>query len=267
MVNSISIVLMGITAVMSFLVPIFVFIYFKKKEKINFKLVIAGIVVFIVFTQILEKLLHFVIIGNNLIPNPIWFTVYGALAAGLFEEGGRFIAFKTIFKNKHEWKDGLAYGIGHGGIEAILYGVAANVQSIIYSNLINKGLFETVLCSKADVSQANQFLKVKELLIQNPVSFYIITFPERIFALGIQIALTMVVLYAVRYRKNIYLLIAILLHALMDIPAALYQMKIVNVYFAEGMLLVYFIISMIFLCKTKKNFSKEAMTCNTTLND
>jgi len=80
---------------------------------------------------------------------------------------------------------------------------------------------------------------------------------ERIFAFGIQIALTMVILYAVRYRKNIYLFIAIIVHALIDVIAGLYQTKIItSIYVVEGIVALYFIIAIIFIYKTKKIFSK-----------
>jgi len=259
LVNSASIISAGISGTMCFLFPIIVLIYFKKKEKINLKPVIIGAIIFFIFTQILEKLLHIVVIGNNLIKNPIFFSIYGALAAGIFEEVGRFIAFETVLKNNHEWKDGIAFGIGHGGIEAIIIGVISNVQFIIYSNLINRGLFDTNIVSKVPASKANQLYQLKEILIQTPASNFIITFIERIFAFGIQIALTMIVLYAIKYRKNIYLFIAILVHALIDFPAALYQMKIINLFIAESIIFLFFIISLIYLCKAKKTFTDQVI--------
>jgi uncharacterized membrane protein YhfC len=250
---------MGISAVICFLFPIIIFVFFKRKEKISFKPVLIGMLIFFVFTQILEKLLHLFVIGTNLIPNPIAFSIYGALAAGIFEEGGRYFAFKTLLKDRREWKDGMAYGIGHAGIEAILVGVLMNVQFIVYSNLINKGIFDTELGSKIPASQLGQLQQLKEMLIQAPASNFAIGIFERIFAFGVQMALTMVVLYAIRYRKNIYIFIAILLHALMDFPAALYQMKITSMYVPEGFIFICFVVAIIFLFRTKKIFDKEAV--------
>jgi uncharacterized membrane protein YhfC len=82
-----------------------------------------------------------------------------------------------------------------------------------------------------------------------------------------QIALTMVVMYTIRYRKNVFLGLAILLHALLDVPAALYQAKVINLYAAEGIIFVYFVISLIFLSRTKKIFSREAACSNAVPDD
>ena len=46
------------------------------------------------------------------------YALYGGLAAGLFEETGRLLAFRFILKPHTARITALSYGIGHGGIEA-----------------------------------------------------------------------------------------------------------------------------------------------------
>lgn len=260
MVSSAALISMWIGAILCFLFPIITFLILKKREDIEIKPVLVGMAIFFIFTQILEKALHMVVIGNNLIHNYLILSIYGALAAGIFEETGRFVAFKTILKKNHQWKDGIAYGIGHGGMEAWLIGVLGYVQSIVYSNLINSGKFDTILGSKLSASQLEQLKQLKNGLINTTVSDSVIGVLERIFAFGIQMALTMVVLYAIRYRKNIYFFAGILLHALVDFPAALYQMKIItNLYVVEGMVFIMFVIALVFLSRTKKIFANSAL--------
>ena len=80
---------------------------------------------------------------------------------------------------------------------------------------------------------------------------------ERIFAFIIQIGFTFVVFYGIKKRENIYLLYAILLHALVDFFPALYQVKIIsNVFVVEGILVVFAVIALIFIIKSKRIFEK-----------
>ncbi|WP_248167345.1 YhfC family glutamic-type intramembrane protease [Ralstonia pseudosolanacearum] len=57
---------------------------------------------------------------------------------------------------------------------------------------------------------------------------------ERIAAMLVQFALTLVVWHAVRQRRPVLLGLAIVLHALADLPAALYQVHAVPLVVTEG---------------------------------
>lgn len=50
---------------------------------------------------------------------------------------------------------------------------------------------------------------------------------ERMFALSLQVALSLLVLYGVRKKKFRYVMLAVLIHAAVDFPAALYQKGII----------------------------------------
>lgn len=58
MIKSAVIISMGTAGIVCFLFPIIVLLYFKKKEKKTIIPVFTGMIVFFVFTQILEKLLY-----------------------------------------------------------------------------------------------------------------------------------------------------------------------------------------------------------------
>lgn len=252
MVSTMSIANMVISLIATLAVVIISFIYFYKKEKITIKPVLIGAGTFILFSQVLEKILHFIVINNKIFTNPLAFAIYGALAAGIFEEGGRFIAFKTLLKNKHQWKDGIAFGIGQGGIEAILVGVLSTINYLVISSLINAGTFEQTLGAAVPAKSLAQLKGV----LTGPSSMFLAIGIERIFAFAMQIGLTMVVLYGVRHKKNLYLLLAMLLHALMDVPAALYQTGFFkNVWLAELTFFAFAIIAVLYIKRSKKSFS------------
>ena len=57
------------------------------------------------------------------------------LSAGVFEEGARYLAYRYGLRRAREWSQGVLFGAGHGGVEAILLGVLALVglmQAVAY---------------------------------------------------------------------------------------------------------------------------------------
>lgn len=260
MVSNLSITFMIVSMLVSFVLPLVLVAYFYRKYKISIKAVLVGVLIFIVFSQVLEKMLHWYVLVRNpqtagMLTNPWIYMVYGGLAAGVFEEVGRFIGFKFLLKGRTQWKDGMAYGIGHGGIESILIGGMMSLQYIVYSNLINSGMFEKTLGVKVPISSLESLKQV--LTSYSPYYFGVIGL-ERVLAVTFHIALSLLVLYGVKNRKNIYLLYAIVIHALFDFPAALFQTgQIKNVWIVESIILVAALISLIFIIKSKYMFSKS----------
>ncbi|PER29845.1 YhfC family intramembrane metalloprotease [Bacillus cereus] len=250
MVSSTVIASITIQLVLSILVPIIAFVYFRKKYHINWKVVGVGVLIFIGFTQILETPFHLFMRGNPaiapILENPFVFALYGGLTAGVFEELGRFVSFYYLLKKYREYTDGLAYGIGHGGIESILVGGFAGLQTLTFATSINNGSFAQM------VEQYPQLIHIKDLLIEQPAYLYLFGSLERIMALVLQIAFTMLVLYAVKQKKYIFLVYAILFHAFVDFFAALYQTKTINIFVAEGITLLFTIGAIILIRKMKE---------------
>ncbi|GAB6468550.1 YhfC family intramembrane metalloprotease [Bacillus cereus] len=250
MVSSTVIASITIQLVLSILVPIIAFVYFRKKYHINWKVVGVGALIFIGFTQILETPFHLFMRGNPaiapILENPFVFALYGGLTAGIFEELGRFVAFFFLLKKYQEYKDGFAYGIGHGGIESILVGGFSALQTLIFANAINNGSFAQM------AEKLPQLNVIKDMLIEQPAYLYFLGSLERIMALVLQIAFSMLVLYAVKQKKYIFLVYAILFHAFVDFFAALYQTKTINIFVAEGITLLFTIGAVILIRKMKE---------------
>ena len=122
------------TLVFSVALPVGLMLYLRKKGG-KWGAFLIGALTFVVSTMILESILH-----NLLFLTPLWailqgniwlYGLYGGLAAGIFEETGRFLAFKLLLKKESEPITALSYGIGHGGIEAILLVVLTMVNSFV----------------------------------------------------------------------------------------------------------------------------------------
>jgi uncharacterized membrane protein YhfC len=239
MIGTSTFVGLAVQAGISLLFPIVLFIYLRKREKISWASVGVGVLVFILFSQVLEKGLHyFMLVGNETtaaaLEVPWLYAVYGALAAGIFEEVGRYLGFRVLLRKHQERRDGLGLGIGHGGIEAILIGVVTSLQFFVFSLMYNMGRWEEVTAPlPADVAA-----QLKSQILNTPDYMYVVGGLERVFAVLLHIALSLIVLYAVRTGKLKYLFYAILFHALPDFFAAFYQKQVISIWVVEAVLLV-----------------------------
>lgn len=259
MVSNLSLAGIIFSLIVSFLLPIGLIIYAKKRFSANFSTIAMGALVFFIFALVLESILHFYVLKFNpstkaLMENPWIYAIYGSLAAGIFEETGRFVAFKFFLKKYRKWKDGLAYGIGHGGIEAMILAGLAAINNLIYSLFINKGNFDSLVGSKLPSETVKQ---LKDSLINTHWYLFFLSGIERFFAIAIQIGLSILVIYAVKNRKYIYFLLAILIHALIDFPAALSQKGVLSIWVVEGIAFAACIIGIYWIIKSKKIFNTD----------
>ena len=164
-------------------------------------------------------------------------------------------AFKFILKKNKEWKFGLAYGLGHGGIEAILLAGLGFLNNIILAIMINSGTYNKLIDTSGVA--ANTLENAKRELIDTQNYYWLLAGIERIFALGIQVGLSLLVLYAIKERKYKFFFLAILFHALIDFPAVLYQMGKVNIFIVEIGAFISFVIALVFIKKSKGLFARD----------
>ncbi|WP_338448882.1 YhfC family glutamic-type intramembrane protease [Niallia oryzisoli] len=230
------------------------FILFNKRRTgLSIKPLIVGSIGFIVFTQVLEKILHLVVITQfpNYAEHPILFGIYGGMAAGLFEEVGRFILFTWLLKKYLDYKGGLSFGVGWGGIEAVVLAFSTILPNVIFAFMINSGTFETAMAAQLP---ADQISMIKESLVNQNAIYYLYGMSERFFAVFMQISFSLLVLIAVVRKKISYLIYAILIHAAIDFPLVFFQtgdmtsMWIIEIYIA-----IIGILSMFFMKRLKRS--------------
>jgi uncharacterized membrane protein YhfC len=128
-----------------------------------------------------------------------------SLTAGLFEEGFRYFGYRYLFRSDAmDWKNGLIYGAGHGGAESILMGVNSLLLALFL--LILPGILPPMA----------------ETQIQNMTAYMpFVSALERMFALCIQIGLSILVLQCFLRHNKIYLGYAIIIHTAVDFFALL----------------------------------------------
>ena len=72
--------------------------------------------------------------------NPWLYVLYGIAAAAIFEETARWVIFYWLQKKRPlTFRDGVAYGLGHGGIEALFVGIVSLLNFWDYSSSSDSG--------------------------------------------------------------------------------------------------------------------------------
>ena len=149
--------------------------------------------------------------GVALWPLPMVALVAG-LSAGVCEEGARWITLRFFLKRARGWRPGLQFGAGHGGGEAIIFGLLVAV------NLLTMLVFSSVSPAALGLpaAAADQIGSASALYWSTAWYLPIVGGVERLFAITIQIALAEVVMLSFTRRNIAYLFAAIGLHALVD---------------------------------------------------
>lgn len=245
-VPALNVALLFISGLFCLLFPIAVLIVWKiKNRSASLLAALAGAVTFFVWALCLEQALHMVMLPL-VQGSAVLYTVYGALAAGVFEETGRFVTYKLFLRKttaKGDPADAVMYGIGHGGIEAVML---LSVNLLTYAGialLINAGQGETILgAMMASVPEEQTALAQAQLesYFLNQPLFYILACAERVLAITLHIMLSITVFAAAHNKKYFWLFPAsILAHALFDTPVALYQLKICPMWLMYVLLVVF----------------------------
>lgn len=225
MVSNASIAVMAFNLVFGIALPVLMVLFLRKRYGLGYRPFLIGCAVWLVFTMGLEQLMHLAVMkspAGDAIRGSMWLTaLYGGLAAGVFEESGRFLAMSTLLKRSHsDDRNSIMYGAGHGGVEAfVLLGVGM-VNNIIYSVLINTGN-TAVLTAPLNPEQAGQVQAVIDQLISTSASSFLMAPVERISAVIFHILLSVIVWFAVTRRKFLLFPLAIFLHFAMDAGAVL----------------------------------------------
>ena len=224
-----SLLLMALNGLLGIAIPVCLAWYLVRRHQASLSSILIGAGTFIVFALVLESILHQVVLkgpwGASIQGKTWLFALYGGLAAGIFEECGRWISMKYLMKKEPSKPlPGLAYGVGHGGAEMILIFGVTMIGNLVLSLLINSGQAET-LFAQAPAEAGEQIRAQLTSLQTTSAGTWLLGLWERLSALVLQLALSLLVWTAVRRGGKCFWLFpaAILLHAGVDAGAVLLQ--------------------------------------------
>lgn len=228
-----SIISLVLMAVLGIAVPAAAALVWRFRfHKGTLKATFIGAGMFLLFAMVLERLLHVLVIPL-VMNNVVLYVIYGAVAAGLFEETARFLSFRFFLKKNRSAENAVSYGLGHGGCEMILL---LGLQAVIALAMIATVSPDVVseLSSESDFYAYSRVISQLTAYSQVTYGNLAISVLERIAAMTLQVSLSVLVMEAVMVKGRIWLYpAAIVIHALIDVPAALYQCGVIPVIVCE----------------------------------
>lgn len=136
-------------------------------------------------------------------------VVLAVLTSGIFEEGTRWIVMRFWAKRVRTWGEGVAFGLGHGGSEAILIlGMSAiNGVVLLATTEAMRGSVASSAPEQVPALDA-QIASLRELTL----GMTALGLWERVPAIILHVTCALLVMCAVRQRHPLLLLAAMVLH-------------------------------------------------------
>ncbi len=227
-----------VQSMLMMMIPVVLLIVWKVKTHEKILPVIVGAVTWLLFAIILKLApAYFLLQHDNpiakTISGNIWYTmILAGVLAGVFEETGRFVAFRTMLKSYDARRTSLSYGIGHGGFESIYVGFQMFAMAVL-GILFSMGMGEQIT---AGADEATIAAMTEQLAPMSTLTFgeCLLGVFERIPAIAAHIAFSVLVFAAARNKKYLYLYpLSIVLHAFSDFSIVFYKAGLVPLWAME----------------------------------
>lgn len=183
------------------------------------------------------------------------------LSAGVFEGVARYLALRFWRREARSWRGALMLGTGHGGIEAMLFGVLVLLtffQALAYRDV-----------NLATLVPADQV----ELAQEQLAAYWGVTWPqallgaaERLFALCLHLSLSVMVMRAFTQRNRLWLAAALAWHAIVDglVVASVPVIGPVNTEFVIGGLAI-ISVAIVFLLREESGDTEDMASLSTSV--
>ncbi len=218
------------TITAALILPILTGVYLSTRKKGLVKPFVLGALTFIVFQGLIRiPLIQYVLPNMNWYWTmsalyPVWYAFFLGVTAALFENIGRYIMMKLFMKDRMRYMDGISFGLGHGGVEAVLItGINTLAVLIMYGPIYDHFSIFLAGC-------------------------------ERLCAIIFHVAASLLVLKSVKNHKPVYLFTAILLHAVFDTGILLLSLAGMSVAHIEIIIAVFGASMLLLAVSMKKNF-------------
>ncbi len=157
-------------------------------------------------------------------------AIIAGLSAGLWEEGARYITYRWWAKDARSWRKGILLGAGHGGSEAVIFGLLVLATFFVMVSARTGGLSGLVPADQMGLAQ-QQF----NAYWSAPWYATLLGAVERAFTIPVQISLSVIVLQVFTRGQIRWLWFAIGWHTVIDALSVL-AMSTWGAYVTEGIM-------------------------------
>ena len=168
-------------------------------------------------------------------------AVFLGLSAGVFEEVSRYLILRFWAKKARSWRNGILFGAGHGGSEAIILGVLVLVTYT--SMLAMRGMDLSTLVPADQLDLAQQQVQAYWSI---PWYDSLLGALERLFTIPVQICLAVLVMQAFTRKKIGWLFLAILYHAVVN-GTVVFLMPSLGTYWTEALVGGFALLSLVII--------------------
>ena len=213
MVSSISLAAIFLTLFVSLLIPVITLIIYgvrHRREGVISAWLLGALGFFVMQIVIRTPILG--VLGNSgsfllwAQNNYIFYCLLLACSAAAAEAAGRCLVLLACRK-KLNVSRGIAAGLGHGGIEAMLIVGLTYINNLVLAVMINTGsLHNLVDQMKAVGADTSALLAAQEAIITTDPGLFLLAGYERLLTMICQLAMTLCIWYFFRRKKQNWLL-------------------------------------------------------------
>lgn len=227
MVSTATIITVIITFCISTILPVVVFVIYglKNKGKGIWSAWFLGAAGFFVMQMIIRTpILNLLVTKQGFMDfvteHYVLYCFAMAFSAALFEVIGRYAVAKLMSRNL-TFQRGIAAGLGHGGIEAIVIVGMAYLGNLIYIGMINGGTFDGVVeQTQALGVDVTAMLAMKDSMLHTNSAMFLLAGYERILTMTLHVALSLLVCYCVSKKEDWKgIVICLICHSIVDFTA------------------------------------------------
>lgn len=206
------------------IIVVLIWAVWRKKTKEPFFPAFIGACVWFVFAMVLETIPKAFVVMLPAVSRSLVLTgIISSAFAGVFEETGRFIAFRTVLRKYRTKRTAVTYAIGHGGFEAVFLITLTLLSTLMTGYMLGSGKLDASLAIMSQEQKDAVYDKVAALAgirITDVLTAYL----ERMIAVVIHISLSVPVFLAAREKRSLMLYpLAVILHFALDAEYAYFS--------------------------------------------